>query len=97
VWPDDSSTAWEDSAAKDPAFGGPSYPKMNWFNITDFPVSYTSLMENVCDPTHVVYVHNGQEFAKGKKFSPTIASPLAKFKQVGHLSADGGFELKYPP
>jgi len=97
VWPDDSSTAWEDSAAKDPALGAPSEPKMTWFNAFDFPVSYTSLTENVCDPIHTVFLHNGQEFAKGKIFSPEIAYPMSSFKQVGRVSAEGGFQLRYPP
>lgn len=97
VWPDDGETAWEDSAAKDPAIGAVSGPDAKWFATLSFPVSYASFIENIFDPTHLLYVHQGQQFEKGKVFSQEKAIPMSDFRQIGKISVKEGFKLAYAP
>lgn len=97
MWPDDSATAWEDSAAKDPIIGAASGPDTSWFATLDFPVSYASFIENIFDPTHLLYAHNGRQFEKGKVLSPDKAIPMSDFRQIGKVAAKEGFKLAYAP
>jgi len=97
VWPDDDKTAWEDSAAKDPAIGAVSGPAAKWFATLSFPVSYASFIENVFDPIHLLYAHQGRQFEKGKVLSPEKAIPMSDFRQIGKMSVKEGFKLAYAP
>ena len=97
VWPDDAPTAWDDAAAEDPVIGGVSGPDASWLATFNFPTTYATFIENVVDPTHVLYVHHGQKFEKGKVFAPEKAIPMSDFKTVGKISAKGGFKLLHAP
>ena len=54
-------------------------------------------MGNLVDPSHAIYLHHGREFVKGKMFTPDKAGPMRDVRQVGRTTAEGGYELRYPP
>lgn len=92
VWPDDSSTAFEDSSSKPPA----TIPECeldisatDW-HMTEVPVGYTVSVESSFDPSHAQYLHEGIGY-----FSPKTAVPIQHFEAVGEMSAQEGFALKH--
>jgi phenylpropionate dioxygenase-like ring-hydroxylating dioxygenase large terminal subunit len=92
VWPDDSSTALEDSTLKHPAVIPQCEPEISataW-NLTEVPVGYTVSVESTFDPSHAEFLHEGIGF-----FSPKTAVPMQNFTVVGEISAEGGFTLKH--
>ena len=92
VWPDDSSTAFEDCNSKHPA----TIPECeldisstDW-HMTEVPVGYTVSVESTFDPSHAEFLHEGIGY-----FSPKTAVPMQNFEAVGEMSANGGFTLKH--
>ncbi len=92
VWPDDSSTAFEDCSSKQPA----TIPECELdisstpWHMTEVPVGYTVSVESSFDPSHAEFLHEGIGF-----FSPQTALPMEDFETVGEISAEGGFTLKH--
>jgi phenylpropionate dioxygenase-like ring-hydroxylating dioxygenase large terminal subunit len=92
VWPDDSSTAIEDSHSKQPATipeCGLDISTTDW-HLTEVPVGYTVSVESSFDPSHAQYLHEGIGY-----FSPKTAVPIEHFDAVGEMSAEAGFTLKH--
>ncbi|MEH2367682.1 aromatic ring-hydroxylating dioxygenase subunit alpha [Nostoc sp.] len=92
VWPDDSSTAFEDCNSKQPA----TIPELeldissiSW-QMTEVPVGYTVSVESTFDPSHAEFLHEGIGI-----FSPKTAVPMEYFESVGEISAQEGFTLKH--
>jgi phenylpropionate dioxygenase-like ring-hydroxylating dioxygenase large terminal subunit len=92
VWPDDSSTAFEDCNSKQPA----TIPECELdisstpWHMTEVPVGYTVSVESTFDPSHAEFLHEGIGF-----FSPKTALPMQHFEVVEEISAEGGFTLKH--
>lgn len=92
VWPDDSSTAFEDSTLKHPATIPESeldISSTDW-HMTEVPVGYTVSVESSLDPSHAEFLHEGIGL-----FSPKTAVPIQHFEAVGEMSAEAGFTLKH--
>ena len=94
IWPDDARTSWDEAAAKSRCTCAVAAP----IKLVPHrpPCELCCFMENLFDPTHTNYVHHGQEFVKGQRLSPETAEPMRKFRQVGTMTAEGGYELRYP-
>ncbi|WP_138501205.1 Rieske 2Fe-2S domain-containing protein [Nostoc sp. PA-18-2419] len=92
VWPDDSSTAFEDCNFKQPA----TIPECELdisstpWHMTEVPVGYTVSVESTFDPSHAEFLHQGIGL-----FSPQTALPMKDFEAIGEISAEGGFTLKH--
>jgi phenylpropionate dioxygenase-like ring-hydroxylating dioxygenase large terminal subunit len=92
VWPDDSSTAFEDCNSKQPA----TIPECELdtsstpWHMTEVPVGYTVSVESTFDPSHAEFLHEGIGV-----FSPQKALPMQYFEAVGEISAEDGFTLKH--
>ncbi|MEH2327414.1 MAG: Rieske 2Fe-2S domain-containing protein [Nostoc sp.] len=88
IWPDNSLTAFEDSASKQPAVM-PEYQldssATDWF-MSEVPVGYTVSVESSFDPSHAQFLHEGIA-----GFSPERAIPMQHFEVFGELSAEDGF------
>ncbi|MEH2463778.1 MAG: Rieske 2Fe-2S domain-containing protein [Nostoc sp.] len=92
VWPDDSSTAFEDCNSKQPAIIPESeldISSSSW-HMTEVPVGYTVSVESTFDPSHAEFLHEGIGI-----FSPKTAVPMEHFESVGEISAQEGFTLKH--
>lgn len=92
VWPDNSSTAVEDSTLKQPAVmreGKIDSSSIDWF-MSEVPVGYTVSLESSFDPSHAQFLHEGIA-----GFSPERAIPIQRFKVFGEISAEDGFTLKH--
>ncbi|WP_205127651.1 aromatic ring-hydroxylating dioxygenase subunit alpha [Okeania hirsuta] len=91
VWPDNSSTAVEDSILKQPAVmpeDKVDSSSIDWF-MSEVPYSYTVSIESSFDPSHAQFLHEGIS-----GFSPERAIPIQCFKVFGEISAEDGFTLK---
>ncbi|CAD7698672.1 unnamed protein product, partial [Ostreobium quekettii] len=93
VWPDDGPSAWEEASSAEPVVGRVQGPKANW-GVLDLPVSYITSVENVVDPSHGNFVHEGLTIF-GSKFSPRQNRPIDMFKALRRPSAKGGIQLNY--
>lgn len=92
IWPDDSSTAFEDCTLKHPAILSECTLDISdtpW-HLTEVPVSYTVSVESSFDPSHAEFLHEGIGY-----FSPKTAVPMQHFEAVGEISAQSGFTLKH--
>ncbi|WP_293076644.1 Rieske 2Fe-2S domain-containing protein [Okeania sp. SIO3B5] len=92
VWPDNSSTAVEDSTLKQPAVmpeDKVDSSSIDWF-MSEVPVSYTVSVESSFDPSHAQFLHEGIA-----GFSPERAIPIQRFRVFGEISAEDGFTLKH--
>ncbi|NET78154.1 MAG: Rieske 2Fe-2S domain-containing protein [Okeania sp. SIO1F9] len=92
VWPDNSSTAVEDSILKQPAVmpeDKVDISSTDWF-MSEVPVGYTVSVESSFDPSHAQFLHEGIA-----GFSPERAIPMQRFKVFGEISAEDGFTLKH--
>ncbi|CAD7701386.1 unnamed protein product [Ostreobium quekettii] len=77
---------------EEPAVGRVSEPNMNEWVVFDFPIDYMIWMENVFDPMHVDFVHNGTALTNDK-FEPKNALPVTQFRQARDSKANSGFHL----
>ncbi|CAD7702621.1 unnamed protein product [Ostreobium quekettii] len=93
VWPDDSPSAWEDASSAEPASGRVQGPEAKW-GVVDVPVSYVTSVENVVDPSHANFAHEGQSFF-GSKFSPRHNRTIDVFKALQRPSQKGGIHIQY--
>lgn len=91
VWPDNSSTAFADSALKPPALMPDTIGSSmsDWF-MSEVPVGYTVCVESSFDPSHAQFLHEGIA-----GFSPQRAIPIENFEVMGKMSAEDGFILKH--
>ena len=92
VWPDKSSTAFEDSTSKQPAVMPEcklDSSSTDWF-MSEVPVGYTVSLESSFDPSHAQFLHEGIA-----GFSPERAIPMEHFEVFGKMSAEDGFTLKH--
>lgn len=92
VWPDQSSTAFEDCNSKQPAIIPESeldISSTSW-HMTEVPVGYTVSVESTFDPSHAEFLHEGIGL-----FSPKTSVPMEYFEFVGEISAQEGFTLKH--
>lgn len=92
IWADNSPTAFEDSASKQPALMPESQldsSLSDWF-MSEVPVDYIISLESSFDPSHAQFLHEGIA-----GFSPDRAIPIEYFGVMGEISADDGFTLKH--
>ena len=92
VWPDHSSTAFEDCTLKQPAVMPEeelNRSSSDWF-MSEVPVGYTVSVESSFDPSHAQFLHQGIA-----GFSPERAIPMQNFQLFGEMSAEDGFTLKH--
>lgn len=91
VWPDNSSTAFDDCTSKSPATI-PEFDNISavdW-HMTEVPVGYTVSVESTFDPSHAQFLHEGIGH-----FSPQTTVPIKHFETVGEVSASAGFTLQH--
>ncbi|NER47226.1 MAG: Rieske 2Fe-2S domain-containing protein [Symploca sp. SIO1A3] len=92
VWPDDSSTAFADCTAKQPAVIPETqidHSTTDWF-MSEVPVGYTISVESSFDPSHAQFLHEGIA-----GFSPERAIPIEHFALLGEMSSEAGFTLQH--
>ncbi len=92
IWPDHSSTAFEDCTSKQPAVMPEeelNRSSTDWF-MSEVPVGYTVSVESSFDPSHAQFLHQGIA-----GFSPERAIPMQHFQLFGEMSAEDGFTLKH--
>jgi len=92
IWPDNSSTAWEDCLLKQPAYipeDKIDNSSTDWF-MSEVPVGYIVSVESSFDPSHADFLHAGIA-----GFSPLKAIPIQHFELSGEMSAEEGFSLKH--
>jgi len=93
VWPDDSPSAWEEASVAEPIVGRVRGPKAKW-GVFEVPVSYINSVENIVDPSHANFLHEGLTVF-GSKFNPGNSRTIDMFNTLKQPSLKGGFQLAY--
>lgn len=100
VWPSSGRDAWAESAATEPP-ADESLADAEWtFQLQ--PLSYESLVENVLDPTHAPFLHEGLAGQGLEVQSPANAVPLLEYDLVGEITPSGftvahtGYSRRFP-
>jgi phenylpropionate dioxygenase-like ring-hydroxylating dioxygenase large terminal subunit len=92
IWPDNSSTAFEDCTLKQPAVMPEDQldsSSTDWV-MSEVPVGYTVSVESSFDPSHAQFLHEGIA-----GFSPERAISMQQNEVLGEMSAEDGFTLKH--